>query len=162
MVATERTALWQYYSKMKCPACSCPDSKVIDSRPVEDGNSIRRRRECLECQKRFTTFEIIETVQIFVTKKNGSKELFDRNKLLTGLLKACQKRPVNAEEIVNEIESELQNSLSNEITTVEIGEMVMNKLKQRDEVAYVRFASVYREFKDIETFLAALKQLQKS
>jgi len=101
-------------------------------------------------------------VQIFVTKKNGSKELFDRNKLLTGLLKACQKRPVNAEEIVNEIESELQNSLSNEITTVEIGEMVMNKLKQRDEVAYVRFASVYREFKDIETFLAALKQLQKS
>ncbi len=101
-------------------------------------------------------------MQIFVTKKNGSKELFDRNKLLTGLLKACQKRPVNAEEIVNEIESELQNSLSNVITTVEIGEMVMDKLKKRDEVAYVRFASVYREFKDVETFLAALKQLQKS
>ena len=145
---------------MRCPACGHPDSKVIDSRPVEEGNSIRRRRECLECQKRFTTFEVIETVQIFVTKKNGTKELFDRNKLLTGLLKACQKRPVNAEEIVLEIEAELQNSLSNDITTKEIGEMVMSKLKQRDEVAYVRFASVYREFKDIDTFLAALNQLR--
>ena len=146
---------------MRCPACGHTDSKVIDSRPVEEGNSIRRRRECLECQKRFTTFEVIETVQIFVTKKNGSKELFDRNKLLTGLLKACQKRPVNAEEIVSEIEAELQNSLSNDITTKEIGEMVMSKLKQKDEVAYVRFASVYREFKDIETFLAALNQLRQ-
>ena len=145
---------------MKCPVCGCSDSKVIDSRPVEDGSSIRRRRECLECQKRFTTFEIIETVQIFVTKKNGSKELFDRNKLLTGLLKACQKRPVNAEEIVNEVEAELQNSLSHDVTTTYIGEMVMDKLKVRDEVAYVRFASVYREFKDIETFLAELKQLK--
>lgn len=147
---------------MKCPACGCPDSKVVDSRPIEEGNSIRRRRECLGCQKRFTTFEIIETVQIFVTKKNGTKELFDRNKLLTGLLKACQKRPVNAEEIVNEIEAELQNSLSNEITTVEIGELVMDKLKKVDEVAYVRFASVYREFKDIDTFLRELKQLQNT
>ena len=146
---------------MKCPVCGHPDSKVIDSRPVEDGSSIRRRRECQVCQKRFTTFEIVETVQIFVTKKNGSKELFDRNKLLTGLLKACQKRPVNAEEIVAEIESELQNSLSNDVTTVEIGEMVMDKLKKRDEVAYVRFASVYREFKDIETFLKELRQLKK-
>ena len=145
---------------MKCPACGCSESKVIDSRPIEEGNSIRRRRECLGCQKRFTTFEIIETVQIFVTKKNGSKELFDRNKLLGGLLKACQKRPVNAEEIVNEIETELQNSLSNEITTTEIGELVMDKLKKVDEVAYVRFASVYREFKDIDTFLAELKQLR--
>ena len=146
---------------MKCPACGFADSKVIDSRPVEEGNSIRRRRECLACQKRFNTFEIVETVQIIVLKKNGSKELFDRNKLLAGLLKACQKRPVNAEEIVNEIETELQNSLSTEITTVEIGEMVMRHLKQRDEVAYVRFASVYREFKDIETFLAELTQLKK-
>ena len=145
---------------MKCPACACPDSKVTDSRPVEDGNSIRRRRECLQCGKRFTTFEILETVQIFVTKKDGTKELFDRNKLLSGVLKACQKRPVNAEEIVNEIESELYNSLSNDITTQEIGELVMEKLKAKDEVAYVRFASVYREFKDIETFMAALKQLQ--
>jgi len=147
---------------MKCPVCGFIDSKVVDSRPVEDGNSIRRRRECLSCQKRFTTFEIIETVQIFVTKKNGTKELFDRNKLLGGLLKACQKRPVNAEEIVSEIENELQNSLSTEITTQSIGELVMNKLKDRDEVAYVRFASVYREFKDIDTFLAELKELQKN
>lgn len=147
---------------MRCPVCGHADSKVIDSRPVEEGNSIRRRRECTVCQKRFTTFEIIETVQIFVTKKNGSKELFDRNKLLGGLLKACQKRPVNAEEIVNEIETELQNSLSNDVTTKEIGEMVMDKLKVRDEVAYVRFASVYREFKDIETFMKELRQLKKN
>ena len=147
---------------MKCPACGCADWKVIDSRPVEEGNSIKRRRECQACQKRFTTYEFIETVQIFVVKKNGSKELFDRNKLLGGLLKACQKRPVNAEEIVAEIENELHNSLANDITTQEIGEMVMNKLKQRDEVAYVRFASVYREFKDIDTFLAELKQLQNN
>ena len=146
---------------MKCPACGCADSKVIDSRPVEEGNSIRRRRECLACQKRFTTFEILETVQIIVIKKNGSKELFDRNKLLSGLLKACQKRPVNAEEIATEIENELQNSLTTEITTTEIGEMVMDKLKGCDEVAYVRFASVYREFKDIDTFLTELKSLQK-
>lgn len=146
---------------MKCPACGFADSKVIDSRPVEEGNSIRRRRECLSCQKRFTTFEVIETVQVIVVKKNGSKELFDRNKLLAGLLKACQKRPVSAEEIVGEIENEIQNSLTQEITTTEIGELVMKHLKQKDEVAYVRFASVYREFKDIETFMAELKQLQK-
>ena len=146
---------------MKCPVCGFSDSKVIDSRHVEEGNSIRRRRECLNCQKRFTTFEMLETVQVIVIKKNGTKELFDRNKLLSGLLKACQKRPVNAEEIVNEIETELQNSLSNEITTNEIGELVMDKLKERDEVAYVRFASVYREFKDIETFLKELSQLKK-
>ena len=145
---------------MKCPACGFGDSKVIDSRPVEEGNSIRRRRECLACQKRFTTFEVLETVQIIVLKKDGSKELFDRTKLLSGLLKACQKRPVNAEEIVGEIENELQNSLTNEVTTTQLGEMVMDHLKARDEVAYVRFASVYREFKDIETFLAELKQLK--
>ncbi len=146
---------------MRCPACGFLDSKVIDSRPVEEGNSIRRRRECLSCQKRFTTFEMVETAQIFVIKKNGNKELFDRNKLLSGLLKACEKRPVKAEDIVAEIESELQNSLSTEVTTTEIGEMVMDHLKACDEVAYVRFASVYREFKDIETFLSELKQLKK-
>ena len=146
---------------MKCPACGFADSKVIDSRPVEEGNSIRRRRECLACQKRFTTFEIVETVQVIVVKKNGSKELFDRNKLLSGLLKACQKRPVNAEELATEIENEIHNSLINEITTTEIGEIVMKHLKARDEVAYVRFASVYREFKDIETFLKELKELKK-
>ena len=145
---------------MKCPVCGFADSKVIDSRHVEEGNSIRRRRECLACQKRYTTFEIVETVQVIVTKKNGTKELFDRNKLLSGLLKACQKRPVNAEDIAVEIEAELQNSLRTEISTGEIGEMVMVKLKDRDEVAYVRFASVYREFKDIETFMAELRRLQ--
>ena len=147
---------------MKCPVCGFADSKVIDSRHVEEGNSIRRRRECLACQKRYTTFEIVETVQVIVTKKNGTKELFDRNKLLSGLLKACQKRPVNAEDIAVEIESELQNSLRTEISTGEIGEMVMVKLKEKDEVAYVRFASVYREFKDIETFMAELRRLQAS
>ena len=147
---------------MKCPVCGFADSKVIDSRHVEEGNSIRRRRECLACQKRYTTFEIVETVQIIVTKKNGTKELFDRNKLLSGLLKACQKRPVNAEDIAVEIEAELQNSLRTEISTGEIGEMVMVKLKEKDEVAYVRFASVYREFKDIETFMTELRRLQAS
>lgn len=146
---------------MKCPACGFADSKVIDSRPVEEGNSIRRRRECLSCQKRFNTFEVVETVQVIVLKKNGSKELFDKNKLLSGLLKACQKRPVNAEEIAQEIENEIQNSLVHEITTTEIGELVMKHLKERDEVAYVRFASVYREFKDIETFLKELRELKK-
>ena len=147
---------------MKCPVCGFADSKVIDSRHVEEGNSIRRRRECLACQKRYTTFEIIETVQIIVVKKDGAKELFDKNKLLSGLLKACQKRPVNAEDIALEIEAELQNSLRNEISTNEIGEIVMNKLKERDEVAYVRFASVYREFKDIETFLTELSRLKEN
>ena len=147
---------------MRCPACGFADSKVIDSRHIEEGNSIRRRRECLACQKRYTTFETVETVQIIVTKKNGTKELFDKNKLLSGLLKACQKRPVNAEDIACEIEAELQNSLRTEITTGELGEIVMNKLKEKDEVAYVRFASVYREFKDIETFMTELKRLQSN
>ena len=146
---------------MKCPICGLPESKVIDSRPVSDGYSIRRRRECLACQKRFTTFETIENTQILVVKKNGGKELFDKQKLLTGVLKATEKRPVDAVALVNEIEAELQNSLRQEVESTEIGEMVMQKLKERDQVAYVRFASVYREFKDIETFLAALKQLRK-
>lgn len=145
---------------MKCPACGYYDSKVIDSRPVSEGNSIRRRRECLQCQKRFTTFEMIEAVQIFVLKKGGSKELFDRNKLLAGVMKACQKRPVNAEALVAEIESELQNSLTLEVSSRQLGEMVMKKLKERDDVAYVRFASVYREFKDLDTFLAELRDLK--
>ena len=145
---------------MKCPACGYYDSKVIDSRPVSEGNSIRRRRECLQCQKRFTTFEMIEAVQIFVLKKGGSKELFDRNKLLGGIIKACQKRPVNADEVVAEIETELQNSLTLEVSSRQLGEMVMKKLKERDDVAYVRFASVYREFKDLDTFLAELRDLK--
>jgi transcriptional repressor NrdR len=146
---------------MKCPSCGYADSRVIDSRPVSDGTSIRRRRECLSCQKRFNTFEVVEALQIVVVKKDGTKELFDRNKLLTGLLKACQKRPVNAEEIVSEVEAELQNSLKLEVTSREIGELVMSKLKARDEVAYVRFASVYREFRDLDTFLRELNELKK-
>ena len=145
---------------MKCPACGYPDSKVIDSRPVSEGVSIRRRRECLVCKKRFTTFEMVESVQIVVVKKNGSKELFDRNKLLSGVMKACQKRPVIAEDVVAEIETDLQNSLRFEVTSSEIGELVMHKLKAQDDVAYVRFASVYREFKDLDTFLAELTELK--
>ena len=147
---------------MKCPNCGFPDSKVIDSRPVEEGNSIRRRRECLACQKRFTTFETLESVQIVVVKKDGTRELFDRSKMLSGIMKACQKRPVNGEEIANEIESELQNALVHEISSRNIGEMIMDKLKLRDEVAYVRFASVYREFKDLDTFLAELNELKEA
>ena len=146
---------------MKCPFCGQPDSKVIDSRPTADGSSIRRRRECESCQKRFTTFETIETVQIIVVKKSGVKELFDKQKLLSGVLKATEKRPVDAVALVNEIEAELQNSLRQEVTSIEIGEMVMRKLKERDEVAYVRFASVYREFKDIDTFLKELRELSR-
>ena len=145
---------------MKCPACGFADSKVIDSRHIEEGNSIRRRRECLACQKRYTTFEIVESVQIFVTKKNGSKELFDRNKLLGGLLKACQKRPVDVQEIVKRIENELQNSLTNEIPSAKIGDMAMELLREQDAVAYVRYASVHREFKDVETFMEELQKLQ--
>lgn len=146
---------------MKCPVCSHFDSKVIDSRPSPDGMSIRRRRECLACGKRFTTFETIETAQIFVIKKNGTKEIFDRNKVLSGLIKACYKRPVDPERIVSEIEQELQNSMIGEIESREIGELVMLKLKDCDEVAYVRFASVYREFKDVDTFLKEIKDLMK-
>ena len=145
---------------MKCPACGFAESKVIDSRHIEEGNSIKRRRECLACQKRYTTYEYIETVQIFVIKKDGSKVLFERGKLLSGVAKACHKRPVDPEEIVNEIEGDLQNSLRNEISTNELGEIVMQKLKERDQVAYVRFASVYREFKDIDTFLAELNEIK--
>ena len=145
---------------MKCPGCGYSESKVIDSRPVSDGYSIRRRRECLSCQKRFTTFETIETVQIVVVKKNGGKQLFDKQKLLSGILKAAEKRPIDAVALAGEIESELQNTLRQEVTSTEIGEMVMKKLKERDEVAYVRFASVYREFRDIDSFLSELSRLK--
>ena len=145
---------------MKCPSCGFPDSQVVESRPIEDGSSIRRRRECKSCGKRFTTFEVIDHIQVLVLKKDGTKELFDRSKLLSGLMKACQKRPVNAEQIATEIETELQNSLRPEVTTTEIGELAMRKLKSADPVAYVRFASVYREFKDVETFMEELRGLQ--
>lgn len=145
---------------MRCPFCNYPESKVLDTRTVNDGSSIKRRRECEACQKRFTTYEVLEAFQIFVTKKSGEKELFDRAKLLSGVLKATQKRPVNADEIVSEIESELQNSMKNEVTSTEIGELVMKKLKEKDHVAYVRFASVYREFTDVENFLTELMDLK--
>ncbi|MBQ8474878.1 MAG: transcriptional repressor NrdR [Clostridia bacterium] len=145
---------------MKCPSCGSEDIKVVDSRPVDENNSIRRRRECLSCQTRFTTYEVIEAFQPVVVKKDGSKELFDKNKLLTGLLKACQKRPVNAEALVTEIENDLHNSLKREITSLELGEIAMEKLRTLDAVAYVRFASVHREFKDVETFMKELQNLK--
>ena len=146
---------------MRCPFCGYPESKVLDTRTLNEGGSIKRRRECLECQKRFTTFEVLENVQIVVIKKSGEKELFDRTKLLAGVLKATQKRPVNADEIVSEIEAEIQNSLNNEVESAKIGEMVMDKLKARDHISYVRFASVYREFADVETFVSELMELVK-
>lgn len=145
---------------MKCPSCASDNIKVVDSRPVDENNSIRRRRECLDCQTRFTTYEIIEAYQPVVIKKDGSKELFDKNKLLTGLMKACQKRPVNAESLAGEIESEIHNSLRREITSSELGEIAMEKLRSLDAVAYVRFASVHREFKDVETFMKELQTLK--
>ena len=146
---------------MKCPGCGFAESKVIDSRPVTDNNSIRRRRECLECKRRFTTYEVIDSVQLIVIKKDGTKEFFDRMKLESGLIKACQKRPVDTTALSHEIETELQNSLRGEITTVEIGEIIMEKLKKLDAVSYVRFASVYREFKDLATFMGELERLNK-
>ena len=147
---------------MKCPVCSNPESKVIDSRP-SDKSSIRRRRECLGCGKRFTTYEIIEASPIFVIKKDGTKEIFDQNKIAAGVRRACYKRPVSEEQIatlVGEIENEIVNSLRDDVTTSEIGEMVMDKLRKIDEVSYVRFASVYREFKDVETFMKELQTLK--
>ena len=146
---------------MRCPRCSHPDSKVIDSRPVEENNSIRRRRECESCHYRFTTYEVVDNLTPFVIKKDGSKELFDKNKVLTGLLKPCHKRPVDATAVADEVESEIQSSMKTEITSKKIGEMVMEKLKHRDEVAYVRFASVHREFKDIDTFAEEITSLKK-
>ena len=146
---------------MKCPVCGCPDLKVIDSRPIEEGNSIRRRRECPKCNKRFTTFEMIETSQIIVIKKDGSKEPFDRVKLIGGILKATRKRAVNAEVIVNEIEGELQNTLHTEVSSVELGDRVLAKLRDIDEISYVRFASVYHEFTDVDSFMDELKKLKK-
>ena len=145
---------------MKCPCCGYLESKVVDSRSAQDGATIRRRRECLSCQKRFTTFEMVESVPVFVLKKNGSRELFDRAKLLAGIMKATQKRPVDAEQIAYEIEAEIQNALRQDIPTRDIGEMVMERLKKRDAVAYVRFASVYREFTDVETFMKELSDLK--
>jgi len=147
---------------MKCPVCGYHESKVVDSRPAEDNTSIRRRRECLDCQKRFTTYEVIETIPLVVIKKDQRRESFDRNKILSGIFKACEKRPVSDEQmkkIAREIETQLQNQLQPEVPSYKIGELVMEKLREIDEVAYVRFASVYREFKDINTFMNELKAL---
>lgn len=150
---------------LKCPFCAFEESKVIDSRPTDEGERIRRRRECIKCGKRFTTYEIIESVPIFVIKKDKSREAFDRNKLLGGMMRACEKRQVTIETLekaVDEIEANLQNSLDREVTSIHIGELAMDKLKDIDEVAYVRFASVYRHFKDINAFMDELSTLLKT
>ena len=150
---------------MRCPYCGYEESKVIDSRPTDEGERIRRRRECLSCAKRFTTYEIIETVPVVVIKKDKSRETFDRNKLLNGLLRACEKRPVSLdtlEHIVDEIENMLQNSLDREVPSSLIGKYAMEKLKDVDEVSYVRFASVYRQFKDLNTFMDELNRMIKN
>ena len=150
---------------MKCPFCSFEESKVIDSRPTDEGQRIRRRRECLSCGKRFTTYEIIESLPIIVIKKDKSRETFNRDKLMTGLLRACEKRPVSIDTLdnmIDEIETTLQNSLDREVSSEKMGQLVMEKLKKIDEVAYVRFASVYRQFKDINTFMRELNKLLAS
>ena len=147
---------------MKCPYCGFEESKVIDSRPADEGERIRRRRECLKCGKRFTTHEVIETVPIVVVKRDKSREVLDRAKLTAGILRACEKRPVSIEQIekmVDTIEAQLQSSLDREVTSMTIGELTMDQLKNVDEVAYVRFASVYRQFKDINTFMEELNKL---
>ena len=147
---------------MKCPYCGYNESKVIDSRPADEGASIRRRRECLSCGKRFTTYETVESLPMVVVKKDGSRQSFDRSKVLGGMIRACEKRPVplaELEKIAEEIEQDLQNSMEREISTEAIGEKVMERLRKVDQVAYVRFASVYRQFKDIDTFMEELNKL---
>lgn len=147
---------------MKCPYCGYVESRVIDSRPADESSRIRRRRECLQCGKRFTTYEIIESLPIVVVKKDKSREPFDRQKLLNGLLRACEKRPVPLERLeraVDDIEAQIQNSLEREVPTTKIGEYVMEQLIRIDDVAYIRFASVYRQFKDIESFHEAIRKL---
>lgn len=146
---------------MKCPACNYQDSRVLDSRPNDGGASIKRRRECPKCGKRFTTYEVVDTVSIAVVKRDGRREFFDTHKLMLGIERACQKRPVNAAEIAKDIETELQNALVSEITSKDIGEMVLARLKEIDIVSYIRFASVYREFKDIDSFMEEIKLLSK-
>ena len=147
---------------MKCPYCGYKESKVVDSRPADESSSIRRRRECLKCEKRFTTYETVESLPMVVIKKDGSRQSFDRSKVLRGIQRSCEKRPVpvaDMERMATEIEQELQNSLERETSTEVIGEKVMEKLKKADEVAYVRFASVYQQFADVESFFNELKKL---
>ena len=150
---------------MKCPYCECTESKVIDSRPVDDGASIRRRRECLKCEKRFTTYEQIESVPLVIIKKDGKREVYNRQKLINGILRACEKTSVSysqVESLVSELEMVLNSRMDKEIPSTEIGELVMEKLKKLNDIAYVRFASVYREFKDVSTFLDELNRLLHS
>ena len=144
---------------MKCPVCNCQDSRVLDSRPANEGASIKRRRECPACGKRFTTYEVIDTVPIAVVKRDGRKEFFDKHKLILGIERACQKRPVDPEEVATSIEAELQNSFIGDITSKALGEMVLSRLKEIDTVSYIRFASVYREFQDIDSFMEEIKTL---
>jgi transcriptional repressor NrdR len=147
---------------MKCPFCAFLESKVIDSRPTDEGERIRRRRECLSCQRRFTTYEIVESLPIIVIKKDKTRQAFSREKILNGMVRACEKRPVSLdtlERAIDDIEVEIQNSLDREVSSEKIGELVMKKLSEIDEVAYVRFASVYRQFRDINTFMAELNKL---
>ncbi len=147
---------------MRCPFCHYPDSKVLDSRPAEDGQAIRRRRECLDCHRRFTSYERVEEIPIWVVKKDGRREAFDRSKILRGLLTACEKRPISLdrlEQVVDRVERDVRDAASGEIATRSIGELVMQELRQLDEVAYVRFASVYRQFTDIEGFRQELERL---
>lgn len=149
---------------MRCPFCNCDDTKVTDSRATDDGKAIRRRRECLACGKRFTTYEMVEEVPLVVIKKNGMRELFDRNKILNGLLRASNKRTISRkqlEDVVTSVERTIRNSLAQEVTSVRIGELVLDELRHIDEVAYIRFASVYREFADLDSFMAELKRLMK-
>ncbi len=144
---------------MKCPVCNSPDSRVLDSRPVDEGGSIKRRRECPVCGKRFTTYEVVDNVPITVVKRSGKHEFFDKHKLKLGIERACQKRPVNPDEIASAVENDLQNSIATEITSQDIGEMVLSKLREIDIVSYIRFASVYREFRDIDSFMEEIKSL---
>ena len=147
---------------MRCPYCEAPDTKVVDSRPTEDGKAIRRRRECNACGKRFTTYEKVEEMLFMVVKRDGSREAFDRNKILNGIIRACEKRPVSMDQmeaVVDDIERGLNNMMEKEISSTFIGEVVMDHLKELDEVAYVRFASVYRQFKDVSTFVAEIEKL---
>ena len=150
---------------MKCPYCGYQESKVVDSRHSEDGQSIRRRRECLSCQKRFTTYETVECLPIVVIKRDGARQAFDRNKILNGMLRACEKRPVSYTQLdaaVDRIEQQLLNSYDREVSSIHIGDLAMQELKQMDDVAYVRFASVYRQFSDVNTFMEELKDMLDS
>jgi len=146
---------------MKCPVCNAPDSRVLDSRPVDDAASIKRRRECTSCGKRFTTYEVVDTVPIAVVKRDGTREFFDKHKLTLGIARACQKRPVDPAQVAAAIEAELQNSIVTEIDSTQIGEMVLHHLREIDIVSYIRFASVYREFKDVDSFMEEIKSLNR-